>query len=114
MEHLGHSPLYQVVLLAVAVDGGSLRFASERLRGDEEVALAAVAHDGYALQWASEACRDARRVVLAAVSGGGTALQYASTRLRADLGGHVGYVQLWANSIEGRPVGCVCLGGRSL
>lgn len=64
-----------------------LLYASGGLRDDEELALLAVALDGEALRFASERLRASRRVVAEAVgTSGEAALRHASAELRADAG----------------------------
>lgn len=93
VAHDGHTLSYvsdrlrtnrEIVLTAVSNYGCALKCASETLRNDREVVLAAVANDGYALQYASETLRDDREVVRTAVSNCGYALEYALETLRND------------------------------
>eukprot|EP01051_Picozoa_sp_SAG22_P020497 SAG22_NODE_4161_length_1362_cov_19.376880_3_plen_253_part_01 len=78
----------EVVLAAVAQDGGALVYAAEGLRGDREVVLAAVAQDGGALGHAAEGLRGDREVVLAAVAqygqSAGLVLEHAAAELQGD------------------------------
>jgi len=100
----------EFVLLAVAIEGHALEFASEELQADAEIVFEAVQQAGYSLQFAAptlrddsefisrlvvavggwvlefaseSVCRD-RQVVLAAVRKDGGALRYADSRLQAD------------------------------
>jgi hypothetical protein len=56
----------EVMLTAVARNGGALRYASAELQGDREVVLAALAEDGRALGYASAALRRDTQVVAVA------------------------------------------------
>merc|ERR1711957_839098 len=62
-------------------DGQSLRHASVWLRADIDV-VAAAARDGLALRWASEALRDNRDLALVAILQNPMALQVCSEKLR--------------------------------
>jgi hypothetical protein len=74
----------EVVLAAVAKNGGALEYASVELKGDREVVLAAVAKAGNALEYASAELQADREVVLVAVAEEGRALKYASAELKGD------------------------------
>ena len=75
---------FEIMHAAVAHDGHSLAYVSDRLRVNREIVLTAVSNFGHALEYASETFRNDREVVLAAVSNDGRALQYASKTLRND------------------------------
>jgi hypothetical protein len=62
----------------------SLKYASERLRGDERLVTLACKRNGLNLEHASQAMKATKSVVLAAVAEWGTALEYASYELRDD------------------------------
>lgn len=65
-----------VMLAAVQICWGTLRYASNSLRDDKEVVIAAVEHDPYAIEFASKRLRDDKDVVLAAVGREGFVLTY--------------------------------------
>ena len=69
---------------AVASNGLALRYASEELRADKDVALAAVRHRGRALEHAGPELRADLQLVLAAVQQDAAALRFASAELQED------------------------------
>eukprot|EP00929_Paragymnodinium_shiwhaense_P072862 TRINITY_DN36997_c1_g1_i1.p1 TRINITY_DN36997_c1_g1~~TRINITY_DN36997_c1_g1_i1.p1 ORF type:complete len:252 (+),score=41.28 TRINITY_DN36997_c1_g1_i1:802-1557(+) len=69
-----------LVLQAVQKEG-MLRFASSKLRSDEEVVLAAVRSDGDSLKFASASLKGNREVVLEAMASTEDALRYAGQHL---------------------------------
>ncbi|CAD7962860.1 unnamed protein product [Amoebophrya sp. A25] len=74
----------RIVLASVAEYGGSLMFASSRLRGLKNVVLAAVSQSGLALQYASDDLKADKDVVLAAMAEkrtGGSVVKHISTKL---------------------------------
>ena len=99
-----------LVIASVQQDGGALKFASERLRGDKDVVMAAissrprkgwayatvvlknnrdfvldlVSRDGSFLELVSDDFKADRSVVFSAVMQNGRALQHASATLQAD------------------------------
>eukprot|EP01049_Picozoa_sp_SAG25_P005687 SAG25_NODE_396_length_8539_cov_5.889336_3_plen_1378_part_01 len=88
--HLAPAADRELVLAAVAQDGGALRYASAELQADREFMLTAVAQNGYALEYASAELRADREVVLAAVAQNGEALQYATSEQRTSIAPHRG------------------------
>ena len=75
----------EVAMLAVCKDGCALEYVSTQLRSDKEVVAAAVTKEGaLAFRYASDELRDDKEVGLIAVTKDGRALQYASTHLRSD------------------------------
>jgi len=74
----------EIVLAALAGDGGVLHLASDDLRNDPKVVLVAVSMQPDSLRHASGTCRNDKQIVLAAVTRNGFVLQYASDDLRDD------------------------------
>ena len=73
-----------VMMAAVALYGGALRYASPAMKARRDIVMAAVAQDGLALEHASEAMQDKRDIVTAAVTENGGALEYASEARREE------------------------------
>lgn len=57
----------EFTLLAMEVDGGSIKYASDRLKADKDVALAAVKNYGWAIELVSPRLANDPDIVLAAV-----------------------------------------------
>ena len=80
----------EIVLVSIARDPNSLRYASDRLKASKQIVLLAVSNDGRAIKYASNDLKDDKEVVLAALRGkkkyvcASEILCYASERLRDD------------------------------
>jgi len=64
--------------------GLTLKYASEKLKGDKEIVLDAVQRNSFILQYATEELRGDREVVLTAIQQYEGALKYASKELKED------------------------------
>ncbi len=64
----------------------NIKFASDRLKGDKEVALEALASDGSYIQHISDQLKNDREIVMFAVESSGYALKYVSDELKNDRG----------------------------
>jgi hypothetical protein len=79
---------FDIVLLAVQIDGHALAFASPRLQDNDNIVLAAITQDYDALKYASDRLKDTPDMVLACVRSSAIQrhhskiLQYASERLQ--------------------------------
>ena len=69
---------FDVTLKAVSKNGYSLRYASLKLRDNEQIVLKAVSDKGQALRFASKRLRARKNIVNAAVRNDGLALRYAN------------------------------------
>ena len=74
----------ELVLALVKNCGCALEFASDALRGDEEVCEAAVSQHWLSLMYCTAGVKRNKRVVLAAVRNGGNALHHAHWSLQGD------------------------------
>jgi hypothetical protein len=77
----------QIVITAIKKNkyhSNQIRFASERLKNDREVALSALAKCGSDLEYVSSQLKKDKEVVLTAVGNNGMALEFASDELKND------------------------------
>lgn len=72
------------VMAAVKNDGPVLRFASERIRADREIATAAIRQNWRALEFASKQLRGDKKLVMETLKQCGLALKHATEALRCD------------------------------
>jgi len=70
----------EIVLAAVTQNGNALQYASDDLKGDQNVVFAAFKQKGYSV----EGHMSVREMILAAVRADGNNLQFASNELRED------------------------------
>ncbi|WP_422137808.1 DUF4116 domain-containing protein [Endozoicomonas sp. ALC020] len=73
-----------LALAAISSNPYNLIHLSEELKSDNEVVLAAVTQEGYQLRYASPKPQDNEEVVMAAIKNYPAALRYASERIRSD------------------------------
>ena len=75
---------YEYMLYTLKNDFNLLKYASETLKNDKEVALAAVKKDGYAIIYLPEELKKDKEIVLEAIKSNGKTFKYASEELRND------------------------------
>lgn len=72
------------VLAAVTNEGPVLRYASERIRADRDIATTAIRQNWRALEFASKRLRGDKKLVMETLKQCGLSLQFATDKLRCD------------------------------
>ena len=75
---------YDIALTAVKANGISLQFISDRLKDNENIALAAVSNNYYAFLYVSDKLKDTESFVSTVVKKYNSPLEFASDRLKDD------------------------------
>jgi hypothetical protein len=74
----------EVVIAAIKVHAGDLKFASEELKNDKEIVKLAIDEYPACIMYASDEIKNDKDMILYCVSQNGFCLQYANDRLRND------------------------------
>ncbi len=76
---------FDVCLTAIKTSGCVLRYVSDRLKDNEELAYEAVSKRSFGLMYVSDRLKDNHRIVKTSIENNGRTLFYASLRLRDNL-----------------------------